>query len=108
MVKAKIYMGSNALESDKKGERKSPYSGETVSSYPLCGADDARAALKIAEQAFEDTRKAPLSQRIAWLRDVAKRLREQKEMFARTITDEIGKPIMFSRIEGGCPDTFSG
>ena len=99
MVKAKIYMGSNALESDKKGERKSPYSGETVSSYPLCGADDARAALKIAEQAFEDTRKAPLSQRIAWLRDVARRLREQKEMFARTITDEIGKPIMFSRIE---------
>ena len=99
MVEAKVYIGSDIVEKEKVGKRRSPYSKEVVSTYPLCSAEDAKAALKVAERAFEKSRKAPLSQRIAWLRDVAKRLREEKEIFAETITDEIGKPIMFSRIE---------
>jgi acyl-CoA reductase-like NAD-dependent aldehyde dehydrogenase len=99
MVEAKVYIGSDIVEKEKVGKRRSPYSKEVVSTFPLCSAEDAKAALKVAERAFEKSRKTPLSQRIAWLRDVAKRLREEKEIFAETITDEIGKPIMFSRIE---------
>ncbi len=99
MVEAKVYIGSDIVEKEKVGKRRSPYSKEVVSTYPLCSAEDAKAALKVAERAFEKSRKTLLSQRIAWLRDVAKRLREEKEIFAETITDEIGKPIMFSRIE---------
>jgi acyl-CoA reductase-like NAD-dependent aldehyde dehydrogenase len=99
MVEAKLFIGSDIEEKPRKGERRSPYTKEVVSTYPLCGAEDAEAALKVAQRAFEATRKAPLSQRIAWLRDVARQLREEKELFARTITDEIGKPIRFSRIE---------
>ncbi|WP_456451356.1 aldehyde dehydrogenase family protein [Hydrogenimonas sp.] len=99
MVEAKLFMGSDILDKPQKGERKSPYDGRVVATYPLCSAEDAQAALQVAERAFERTKKAPLSQRIAWLRDVAARLKEEKELFARTITDEIGKPIRFSRIE---------
>ncbi|WP_456381733.1 aldehyde dehydrogenase family protein [Hydrogenimonas sp.] len=99
MIEAKLYMGSDIVEKEERGERRSPYDGKVVSTFPICGAEDAEAALKVAEKAFEATRKAPVSQRIAWLRDVAKRLKEEKEIFAETITDEIGKPIMFSRIE---------
>ena len=99
MVEAKLFIGSSIEEKPRKGERRSPYTGEVVATYPLCGAEDAQAALQVAEKAFDETKKVPLSRRIAWLRDVAKRLKEERELFARTITDEIGKPIQFSRIE---------
>ncbi|WP_201352436.1 aldehyde dehydrogenase family protein [Hydrogenimonas urashimensis] len=99
MVEAKVLMGSKMVEEKRISERRSPYNGEVVSTAPVCDADDARAALKIAKQAFERNRQIPLSRRIAWLRDVAKRIRDERELFAKTITDEIGKPIMFSRIE---------
>ncbi|MCF6201308.1 MAG: aldehyde dehydrogenase family protein [Hydrogenimonas sp.] len=99
MIEAKIFMGSKEVDRDGKSTRRSPYSGEIVSSHPLCSAEDANEALKIAKRAFSESKKTPLSQRIAWLRDVAAKLREQKELFSKTVTDEIGKPIMFSRIE---------
>ena len=99
MIEAKLFMGSKESETQERGERCSPYDGKVVSTYPVCGAEDAKRALQIAEKAFEATRKAPLSQRIAWLEDVAERIERDRELFARTITDEIGKPIAFSRIE---------
>jgi len=99
MTEAKVFMGSKEIKNIKTGERRSPYSGEVVSTFPICSSGDAKKALNVAKEAFEKTKKSPLSQRVAWLRDVAKRLKEQKELFAKTITDEIGKPLMFSRVE---------
>jgi len=99
MIEAKLFMGSKEESRSERAERRSPYDGRVVSTHPVCGAADAEAALKVAEAAFARSKKAPLSQRIAWLRDVAAKLKEQKELFAETITDEIGKPLMFSRIE---------
>ncbi|SFP58947.1 aldehyde dehydrogenase family protein [Hydrogenimonas thermophila] len=99
MIEAKVFMGSKEIEKLETGERRSPYSGDVVSTFPICSAEDAKKALNVAKDAFENSKKSPLSQRIAWLRDVAKRLKEQKELFAKTITDEIGKPLMFSRVE---------
>ncbi|NPA29916.1 MAG: aldehyde dehydrogenase family protein [Epsilonproteobacteria bacterium] len=99
MIDAMMWMGSEPIAKPERGERRSPYNGEVVSRYPLCGADDAEAALKVAQRAFEATKKAPLSQRIAWLRDVAAAIRAERERFARAITDEVGKPIQFSRVE---------
>ncbi len=99
MVEAKLFIGSDRVDKSEKGERRSPYDGRVVSTYPVCGTDDAEAALVVAQKAFENAKKTPLSQRISWLRDVARRIEKEKELFARTITDEIGKPIMFSRIE---------
>jgi len=99
MIEAKVFMGSKEVENLETSERRSPYSGEVVSAFPICSSDEAKAALNVANEAFEKCKKSPLSQRVAWLRDVAKRLKEQKELFAKTITDEIGKPLMFSRVE---------
>jgi acyl-CoA reductase-like NAD-dependent aldehyde dehydrogenase len=99
MIESKVFMGSKEVEKVEIGERRSPYSGEVVSTFPICGAEDVKEALNVARDAFEVAKKSPLSQRVAWLRDVAKRLKEQKELFAKTITDEIGKPLMFSRVE---------
>ncbi len=99
MEEAKIYFGSSPVTKDEKLEVRSPFNDKVVGYYPNCDAEDAKKALKIAKEAFDKHKTTPLSKRVLWLRDVAKRLKEQKEDFALTITKEIGKPITFSRIE---------
>ena len=96
---AKIYFGSQEAAKTEYQERISPYSGKVVSRSHVCDAEDAKKALNIAKEAAKEAKKTTLSQRCNWLLDVAQKLRESKEEMAKTITDEVGKPITFSRIE---------
>lgn len=96
---AKIYFGSNEQTRENFSNRHSPFSGEVISRAPICDANDAKKALQIAQIAAKEAKKSTLSQRCSWLLDVASKLREEKEDIAKTITDEVGKPITFSRIE---------
>ena len=99
MQEAKIFFGSTKATKEEITQRKSPYSGEVVSTAPICDADDAKKALQIAKDAAVFAKKSTLAQRCAWLLDVAQKLQEHKEDLAKTITDEVGKPIAFSRLE---------
>uniref|UniRef100_UPI00262DED3B aldehyde dehydrogenase family protein n=1 Tax=Sulfurimonas sp. TaxID=2022749 RepID=UPI00262DED3B len=54
---------------------------------------------QIAQDAAKFAKKSTLAQRCSWILDVAQKLRENKEDIARTITDEVGKPITFARVE---------
>lgn len=96
---AMIYFGSTSSTKANLSERKSPYDGAVVSTAPICDAQDTKKALKIAQEAAKAAKASPLSQRCSWLLDVAQKLKEHKEDIAKTITDEVGKPIAFSRIE---------
>jgi acyl-CoA reductase-like NAD-dependent aldehyde dehydrogenase len=98
-MQAKIFFGSREATTQNLSERTSPYSGKVVSIAPICDEKDARKALKIARNAIKDTKKSTLSQRCDWLLDVAQKLRQNREEIAKTITDEVGKPIAFSRVE---------
>ena len=96
---AKIFFGSSEETKNEWREIRNPYKNEVVSRYPLCDKNDAKKALDIAQKAFKDTKNSLLNQRVKWLEDVAIKLQEQKEDIAKTITDEVGKPIQFSLIE---------
>jgi len=96
---AKIYFGSTEAVSKNFSERKSPYSADVVSRACVCNEEDAVRALNIAQEAAKEAKKTTLSQRCNWLLDVAIKLKENREDIAQTITDEVGKPITFSRIE---------
>jgi len=98
-MQAKIFFGSQEAVTDTMSERVSPYSGEVVSTAPICSSEDAQKALKIAEAATVAAKASTLAQRCSWLLDVAQKLREQKEDIAKTLTDEVGKPISFARVE---------
>ena len=98
-MKANIFFGSTELSKENYTHRRSPYSGEVVSLACECDGNDAKKALEIAKEAARNARKSTLSQRCEWLLDVAKKLKENKEDIAKTITDEVGKPITYSRIE---------
>ncbi len=96
---ANIFFGSREEVREELREIRNPFTKEVVSKYPECNKKDAIRALEIANRAKVEAKNSPLNQRILWLEDVAKKLEEQKEEFAKTITDEVGKPIKFSRIE---------
>lgn len=98
-MKAGVYFGSVEATKERMSERRSPYSGEVVSYAPLCDADDAKKVLLVAKEAAKEAAKTTLAQRCSWLLDVAQKLREHKEEMAKTITDEVGKPIAFARVE---------
>lgn len=98
-MEAKIFFGSNEVSKDSVSERKSPYDGRVVSTAPICDSEDTIKALKIAEMATKSAKASTLSQRCSWLLDVAQKLRENKEDMAQTITNEVGKPITFARVE---------
>jgi len=99
MREAKIFFGSNEVSKENLSQRKSPYNGEVVSSASICDAQDVKKALNIAQKAAIFAKKSTLAQRCAWLLDIACKLKEHKEDLAKTITDEVGKPIAFARIE---------
>lgn len=98
-MNAKIFFGSTEQTTQDTSERRSPYSAKVVSTAPMCNADDAIKALKIAQNATRDAKSSTLAQRCSWLLDVAGKLRDNKEDIAQTITDEVGKPIAFARVE---------
>ena len=95
----KAFFGSTEEGREETVERKSPYDGKVVSIAPVCDAEDAKRALQIAKEASRNTARVPLSRRIQWLEDVAHTLTQEREAFALALTDEVAKPIAFSRIE---------
>jgi len=99
IAQAKIFFGSTQENKTNQQERTSPFDGTVVSSAPVCDAEDTLKALHIAKIATKSAAASPLSQRILWLEDVAKKLAEQKEDFALMLAKEVAKPIAFSRVE---------
>jgi acyl-CoA reductase-like NAD-dependent aldehyde dehydrogenase len=96
---AKIFFGSQEESKEELIEIKNPYTNEVVSKYPKCNIDDAKKALEIAQKASKVVATTPLHQRISWLEDVAKSIREKEEYFTKLIIDEVAKPYAFAKIE---------
>ncbi len=95
---AKKLIGSKEFDGEL-GEIINPYSKEVTTKYVKCSADDAKKALERAKEAFKNTKTSPLHQRINWIKDVANKLKDRKEEFAKYITLEVAKPISQARIE---------
>ena len=98
-TRAMILFGSSEEDREARIEIRNPYTDKTVSSCPVCDEKDAVRALEIARDAVPKAAASPLHQRIAWLEDVAEKLKEYEEDFAKLIVDEVGKPLQFARIE---------
>jgi len=96
---ANIFFGSNEVSRATLENIVNPYTKDIVSQYPMCTKEDTLKALDIAQNASIKTKASKLSQRISWLEDVAKKLEENLNDMARTLCDEVGKPITFARIE---------
>lgn len=98
-MKANLYYGSTCKEKEQQKEVRSPYDGRVVSSFCICDAMDAKEILEIAQKAVLHVKLTSVHQRMNWLLDVAQKLESERERIALCITDEVGKPITFSRVE---------
>jgi succinate-semialdehyde dehydrogenase/glutarate-semialdehyde dehydrogenase len=78
---------------------RNPATGETLAEIADCGADEARRALESAVEAFPVWKNTPGAERAGILRKWVDLMTAQAEPIARTMTLEMGKPILESRGE---------
>jgi acyl-CoA reductase-like NAD-dependent aldehyde dehydrogenase len=93
------YLGREQVASDRWDEIRSPATGEVVVRVPLATPEQLDEGIARAAAAFSHTRELSRFRRAEILRGVAERLEAEGERLARTITEETGKPIRFSRAE---------
>lgn len=76
-----------------------PYTGDEIAAFDFHTEGQVEAALAGAAKAQAEWRQTPLSERAALLKRMAKVLRANKDSYARTITLEMGKPIVEAEAE---------
>ncbi len=77
----------------------SPYTGEFFNEIPLWGRDKISHELDKSKKAFEAWKNTTVDDRKSFLTKLATYLLDHKELIAKTITDEMGKPITQSLAE---------
>jgi succinate-semialdehyde dehydrogenase / glutarate-semialdehyde dehydrogenase len=78
-----------------------PSTGDVIGKVPNAGADEARAAIEAAHQAFPEWRAKTATERAVLLRRLASLIAENTEDLARILTSEQGKPLREARGEIG-------
>lgn len=76
-----------------------PYSNEVFAEVCLAGREEILQAISIAEKAFATTRNLPAYQRSRICSQIAEGIENRRDEFARTISLESGKPIIYSKAE---------
>jgi succinate-semialdehyde dehydrogenase / glutarate-semialdehyde dehydrogenase len=85
---------------------RNPATGETLADIADCGADEGRRALESAVEAFPAWKAMPGAERSRILRRWCDLMTAQAEDIARSMTLEMGKPIVESRYEAKYAASF--
>src|SRR5437667_906815 len=85
---------------------RNPATGEALAEVADCGADEGRRALESAVEAFPAWKATPGAERSRILRRWCDLMTAQAEDIARTMTLEMGKPIVESRYEAKYAASF--
>jgi len=76
-----------------------PSTGEIIAQVPLSSAEDTNAAIAAARTAFPGWASTPVDKRVAPLFKLAGMIRDNREILARSITEENGKSLADARAE---------
>ncbi len=99
---ARNYVGGEWRDSasGESYEKRSPWRpSQVVGVYPASDADDARAAVDAAREAFPAWAALPGARRAAFFERAAVALEARAEQIAQDMTAEMGKPLRESRLE---------
>ncbi len=91
----------SAGSSDKVIEVRNPATEEIIDTAPAANAADVERAVTAAQAAFPAWKKLPAGQKAEMLHEVAAKLIERAEEFARLLTIEGGKPLVENKDEMG-------
>ena len=76
-----------------------PATDEVIDTFPETSPEELERTLADGHATFLDWRQRPFAERSARMHEVARLLRERKGALARTMTIEMGKPIVQSEAE---------
>ena len=103
-----LFIDGRPVETERRALIRSPYDGHEVAEVALGSSAEMEAATLAAVRAFGVTRRLTRRQRADVLHRVASGVARRKEEIAATMTDEMGKPLQFSRAEvDRCVTTFT-
>ncbi|NPV62097.1 MAG: NAD-dependent succinate-semialdehyde dehydrogenase [Methanotrichaceae archaeon] len=85
--------------SGRTTEIRNPANQELVAEVPSGGRKDAEMALEAAKKAFPEWSLATSALRADLLHEAARLVRQRCEQIARLLTQEMGKPLKYSRLE---------
>jgi succinate-semialdehyde dehydrogenase/glutarate-semialdehyde dehydrogenase len=94
-----MYINGKWIQTDKKAEVRHPGTKELFKSVYLVGEKETNEAIDAASQAFPEWSRLPAIERANYLEKVAQKIKENRETLARTISGEMGKPIVNARYE---------
>jgi aldehyde dehydrogenase (NAD+) len=99
---ARNYVGGEWREaaSGETYEKRSPWRpGVVTGTYPASDAEDARAAIAAAKEAYPAWSMLPAAQRAGFFTKAATAIEARAEQVAQDMTAEMGKPLRESRLE---------
>jgi len=99
---ARNYVGGEWRESasGETYEKRNPWRpSQVVGVYPASDAEDARAAIEAAREAFPPWAALPAGQRAAFFTKAAAAIEARAERLAQDMTAEMGKPLREARLE---------
>lgn len=94
-----VFVGGPCDQSIGKVLIRSPYSGSVVGTAAEGGYLELRTATSAADEAFSTWRKTPKADVKRMLTQVSGLVRDRSEDLVEILTDEVGKPVTFSRAE---------
>jgi aldehyde dehydrogenase (NAD+) len=101
-VPARNYVGGEWRDSADGAtyEKRNPWRPSVVTGvYPASDADDARAAIEAAQEAFPAWSSMPAAQRASFFTKAAVAIEARAEQVAQDMTAEMGKPLREARLE---------
>ena len=98
-LKHKILIGGEWRDGAGSVPVVNPYNQEGFAEVGLADAAEIERAISVAEESFETTRKLPAYHRSRICSQIAEGIRSRKDEFARTISMESGKPLMYAKAE---------
>jgi glyceraldehyde-3-phosphate dehydrogenase (NADP+) len=99
MKEWKSYLGGEWISTGDVRDAVRTYDQASLGRLHLCGPEQMETAILRASEAFAETRKLTSAQRHQILIDIHAGISARKEEFARSISDESGKPIRDARVE---------
>jgi glyceraldehyde-3-phosphate dehydrogenase (NADP+) len=99
MFSSRLFLSGKWQETKDTLEVRSPYNGEIVGTCGRASSTELMAAIAAAERGFEAIKALPSYKRAEICSQAAVALKSHKEVFARTLALEAGKPIRQARVE---------
>jgi aldehyde dehydrogenase len=81
------------MSNNDKIQTVNPTTGKAISSYDIMSIEQIEHIAKNAQNSFHDWKKKEILERCDYIRDLAKILTKNKDRYAKTVTEEMGKPI---------------